>query len=223
MAPQRVRTRHGGGAPDRDQHLEPGLGQPRSAARRSGAVGDARLRSCRRPRRLRAGSAGRSAALEPPTGWPPGSTGLSSTACACRTPRLPPGLGSAGIYGTVFFPWPNRSRSASAISSPSNWRPGSSPTTTSGAGRRLCSIEATRQLRRPAFTQSTFFGAPISPAQLRKRAAAYTPSLNEEGRITRFVLASMSNGAALGEIAQQVSAELLVALSQSSGRSQLRR
>jgi hypothetical protein len=61
-------------------------------------------------------------------------------------------------------------------------------------------------LERASFSQSTFFGAPLSPSQLRKRSAAYTPDLNEEGRITRLVLDSMSNGVALGEIARLVAA-----------------
>ena len=37
------------------------------------------------------------------------------------------------------------------------------------------------------FTQSTFFGAALSPGTLQKRAASYTPTLSEDGRIARFV------------------------------------
>ena len=57
------------------------------------------------------------------------------------------------------------------------------------------------------FTQSTFFGAPLSPSTLRKRAASYTPTLNEDGRIARVVLESMTKDMSLGEIARRVSTE----------------
>ena len=57
------------------------------------------------------------------------------------------------------------------------------------------------------FAQSTFFGVPLSVARLRKRGAGYTPTLNEEGRIARFVLDSMSQCMPVGEIARQLSSE----------------
>jgi len=57
------------------------------------------------------------------------------------------------------------------------------------------------------FTQSTFFGIPLAPARLHKRGASYTPTLNEDGRIARFVLESMSQHVPLGEIARRVSTE----------------
>jgi hypothetical protein len=57
------------------------------------------------------------------------------------------------------------------------------------------------------FTQSTFFGAPLSPATLRKRAASYTPTLNEDGRIARVILEAMTEGMSLGEIARLVATE----------------
>jgi SAM-dependent methyltransferase len=58
-----------------------------------------------------------------------------------------------------------------------------------------------------SFTQSTFFGAPLSPAQLRKRAASYRPSLSADGQLARLVLEAMANGVPLGEIASQVMAQ----------------
>jgi hypothetical protein len=42
---------------------------------------------------------------------------------------------------------------------------------------------------------------------LRKRAASYTPTLTEDGRITRRVLESMDGGISVGEIAKLVSTE----------------
>lgn len=41
------------------------------------------------------------------------------------------------------------------------------------------------------FKQSTLFGTPLSAAQLRKRASAYVPELNDEGAIARFTLSKM--------------------------------
>jgi protein arginine N-methyltransferase 1 len=55
-----------------------------------------------------------------------------------------------------------------------------------------------------SFRQSTFFGLPLSPAQLRKMADIHVPSVNEEGRIDRFILELMDGRNGLGEIALQV-------------------
>jgi type I protein arginine methyltransferase len=57
------------------------------------------------------------------------------------------------------------------------------------------------------FSQSTFFGVPLSPVRLHKRGASYTPTLTEDGRITRFVLESMNVPVSLGEIACRLSSE----------------
>jgi protein arginine N-methyltransferase 1 len=123
-----------------------------------------------------------------------------------NAPAAAGGERSPGIYGTVFFPWPEPvalatgdlvtvELAARLVADDYIWS-----WKTSVLDRGDPSAE------KAVFSQSTFFGAPISPAQLRKRAATYTPSLNEEGRITRFVLEAMGHGVALGEIAQQVSA-----------------
>ena len=55
------------------------------------------------------------------------------------------------------------------------------------------------------FQQSTFFGAPLSPESLRKRADRYVPALNEDGQIDRLILDMMADGLSLGDIATQVS------------------
>ena len=52
------------------------------------------------------------------------------------------------------------------------------------------------------FQQSTFSGSPLSPAQLRKQADRYTPTLNSAGKVTQLILALMSEGKPLGDIAQ---------------------
>ena len=53
------------------------------------------------------------------------------------------------------------------------------------------------------FKQSTFFGAPLSPARLRKRAADHQPALGREGQIDRFLLAQMDGQTTLEEIARR--------------------
>jgi hypothetical protein len=55
------------------------------------------------------------------------------------------------------------------------------------------------------FTQSTFFGLPLSPATLQTIAESHTPALSEDGRIARCVLESMDDGMSLGDIARLVS------------------
>ena len=64
-----------------------------------------------------------------------------------------------------------------------------------------------REVVKAEFAQSTFFGVPLSASRLRKRGASYTPTLNEEGRIARFVLDSMSQCVPIGEIARRLSSE----------------
>jgi type I protein arginine methyltransferase len=54
------------------------------------------------------------------------------------------------------------------------------------------------------FRQSTFLGLPLSPAQLRKRAAHYRPSLTERGQIKRFVLSRMDGQTPLEQIASEL-------------------
>jgi protein arginine N-methyltransferase 1 len=58
-----------------------------------------------------------------------------------------------------------------------------------------------------SFAQSTLMEEPLSPATLRKASASYTPTLNDNGRMTRFVLDAMSEGVPLGEIATRLSRE----------------
>ena len=71
----------------------------------------------------------------------------------------------------------------------------------------MCSDQGQSGAEKANFAQSTFFGAPLSPATLRKRAASYRPTLSEDGRIARLVLDSMNDGVSVGEIATLVSSE----------------
>jgi protein arginine N-methyltransferase 1 len=57
------------------------------------------------------------------------------------------------------------------------------------------------------FKQSTFWGTPLSPTQLRKRSASHVPRLNEEGRIERLIFEMMDKSTPLGDIARQISAQ----------------
>lgn len=57
------------------------------------------------------------------------------------------------------------------------------------------------------FQQSTFFGTPLSIAELRKTAASYLPKLNEDGEIDKLILDLMSSGMAQGDIAREISAK----------------
>lgn len=57
------------------------------------------------------------------------------------------------------------------------------------------------------FKQSTFFGAPLSPMRLRKRADSYVPALNEDGQIDRLILELMNDRMPLGNIAHRMLAQ----------------
>jgi protein arginine N-methyltransferase 1 len=52
------------------------------------------------------------------------------------------------------------------------------------------------------FDQSTFFGAPLCPNRLHKRAAGYMPRLSEDGQIDRFVLGLMDGQRSLDQVAR---------------------
>ena len=54
------------------------------------------------------------------------------------------------------------------------------------------------------FRQSTFFGVPVSLADLHKKAASHVPSLTEEGQIHNFILQRMNGEESLQEIAAEL-------------------
>jgi type I protein arginine methyltransferase len=111
------------------------------------------------------------------------------------------------IYGSAFFPWPRPvdlaaddavtlKLSAHLVGEDYVWSWDTRIADRAGAER----VKAD-------FRQSEFFGAPLSPAKLRKRAASHVPELNEEGRIDRLILALMNDGKSLGDIARELSAQ----------------
>jgi hypothetical protein len=114
------------------------------------------------------------------------------------------------VYGTVFLPWlmpvPLDVGDVVALELEArlihgdyiwNWKTRVSDQGQSGADKA-------------DFTQSTFFGFPLSPAALQTKAESHTPTLSEDGRIARFVLESMNDGLSLGDIARLVSSEFSV-------------
>jgi protein arginine N-methyltransferase 1 len=71
---------------------------------------------------------------------------------------------------------------------------------------RIFSGDQTERLKAD-FKQSTFFGVPLSGAQLRKRAADFVPTLSEDGQVYALMLQLMDGQTPLEEIASRVSAD----------------
>ena len=108
------------------------------------------------------------------------------------------------VYGNGFFPWPEPVEvnagdvarifmQATPVRGDHVWR---WETQILSGGRE----DAARQ----QFTQSTFFGAPISPGDLRKGVPDYVPKLTEDGEMTRAALELMADGLSVGEAADQM-------------------
>ena len=107
-------------------------------------------------------------------------------------------------YGNAFFPWPEpvevRAGDTAQLSIQANpvhdehvWR---WETRLLDGGRQ----DAVRQ----TFSQSTFFGAPLSAEQLRKSAPGHIPKLSEDGEIAHAVLTLIAAGQNLGEVANRI-------------------
>lgn len=110
------------------------------------------------------------------------------------------------IYGHVFFPW----------FKPVALAPGDTVSVSLKADLvgedylwswNTCVLSQgdSRQIKAD-FKQSSFFGEPLSPAQLRKQAASHVPALNENGQIDSYILESMDGCRSSDEIARSVSA-----------------
>lgn len=104
------------------------------------------------------------------------------------------------IYGRMFFPWPEPIElvegqevavelCANLVGEDYVWR-----WTTEVTGR-----VGTASKR---FEQSSFFGAPVTPERLRRRAASFVPSLGEEGQAERFMLGLIDGQTSLETIAR---------------------
>jgi protein arginine N-methyltransferase 1 len=68
------------------------------------------------------------------------------------------------------------------------------------------SVRRRNELARVAvrFEQSSFFGRPVSRATLERAKATHVPTLTEEGRVLECLLARMSNGISLGDVAEEL-------------------
>jgi protein arginine N-methyltransferase 1 len=55
-----------------------------------------------------------------------------------------------------------------------------------------------------SFKQSTFFGVPLSPAQMRKQAASFKPALDQRGEARSFIMELMTGENSLAEIAARL-------------------
>jgi len=108
------------------------------------------------------------------------------------------------IYGQGFFPW----------SSPVALEPGDTVSVAIRAtlvGEDYVWSWRTRVEGRAGtkaeFRQSTFFGAPLSPATLARRRADHVGALSEEGRLDRLILTLLDEGLPLGRIADEALAK----------------
>ena len=108
------------------------------------------------------------------------------------------------IYGNAFFPFSkpvaldvgdnvNVTISADLVGGDYVWR----WNTVVGAPGNPERIKA-------AFRQSTFYGTPLSPAELRRTGAADVPTLGEDGEVDRFILLLMDGVNSLETIAKQL-------------------
>jgi protein arginine N-methyltransferase 1 len=108
------------------------------------------------------------------------------------------------IHGNAFFPWPE------AVSlEPGDAVHVSIKASLVGADYVWCwnttVVAADGRIRRD-FRQSTFMSEPLSPDTLRKQERTYTPTLNEDGEVDRYVLERIDGGTALGQLAEDLAA-----------------
>ena len=108
------------------------------------------------------------------------------------------------IYGSAFFPWPEEVKlkagdrvdvglAAHLVGGDYVWQWETSIFHPGG-----CSEAAVH------FQQSTFFGTPLTLETLHKRSSGCAPTLNEEGQIERFILASLDGHIPLSEVAERL-------------------
>lgn len=109
------------------------------------------------------------------------------------------------IYGSVFFPWltPVRLADEDTVSVTLRADLVGDDHVWSWNTRVLEQGDPSRV--KANFEQSTFFGVPLSVAQLRKQQASCVPTLNRDGEIDRLILSSMDGKTPLAEIARKVS------------------
>jgi protein arginine N-methyltransferase 1 len=144
-------------------------------------------------------------------GWVSDRAGAAHGLCLWFDTILAEGIGFSNspgpaelLYGSAFFPWKEPvilaagdridvALHADLVDNDYVWRWDTRVLAQSDPGQ----IKAD-------FKQSTFFGVPLSPAQLRKQAGSYVPVLDEEGQIDRQILAMMDGTTALEQIAVRI-------------------
>ena len=65
-------------------------------------------------------------------------------------------------------------------------------------------FSADQSVPKASYKQSTFFGAPLSPEQMRKQAASYKPALDRRGEARSFILELMTGENSLADIARRL-------------------
>jgi type I protein arginine methyltransferase len=124
-----------------------------------------------------------------------------------NAPDAPDDIRPRRIYGTIFFPWPapvplvagdvvTIHLEARLVRDEYIWN-----------WKTAVLDQVPDRASKAVFAQSTFLGVPLSPVTLQKQAASYQPTLSEDGRIARSVLASMNDRVSVGEIARRISTE----------------
>ena len=108
------------------------------------------------------------------------------------------------VYGNAYFPWPEPLElgtgdrievklRADLVGSDYLW----------SWDTRIASAAGTP---RKAFSQSEFFGEPMSLNRLRRQGASHVPQPNEQARVDHFILGLMNARKPLGDIAREVAA-----------------
>jgi type I protein arginine methyltransferase len=111
------------------------------------------------------------------------------------------------IYGSAFFPFSQpvaldvgdkvtAAISADLVGADYVWR-----------WNTVVVVPGNPERAKAAFRQSTFYGTPFSPAELRRMGAAYVPTLDEDGQVDRLILSLIDGVNSLETIARRLAAQ----------------
>ncbi|MDZ7267796.1 MAG: 50S ribosomal protein L11 methyltransferase [candidate division KSB1 bacterium] len=143
--------------------------------------------------------------------WRVTQSGTAHGLCLWFDAELSPGIGFSNapgqpktIYGQAFFPWPQPVAlaagdhltvrlQANLVKDDYVWQWHTRINSGNERGSRMTE-----------FRQSSLWGEPLSPHQLRKRAHTFVPRLNQEGRIMQFILNRMEGRATLADLAHEL-------------------
>jgi protein arginine N-methyltransferase 1 len=112
---------------------------------------------------------------------------------------------SGAVYETVFFPW------AAPVALDT------ADTVVAHVTARLLAddyvwawktrVQGRSGGEKASFSQSTFFGTPLTLKTLGKHRSSHRPRLTDEGRLAQFILSAIARGCSVGEIAARLPAE----------------